>query len=111
MLFGRQLERFLEAVQGGTDDRESLLAEVHASCGPLASESGATEDLQSYVRYLGEFLAYAIEHQLVDDVRFMNLLTNAQDPYAQWMASAEEDRAGLLDQAIELLRDFRPMFE
>jgi hypothetical protein len=41
----------------------------------------------------------------------MNIISNIQGPYLQWKDSAPENRAGILDPALEILRDFKSMFE
>ena len=109
--FGKQLEQFMEAIQGGTDDRAPMLEQITSSCEVLSADTGTPDDVRHYIENLKEFLAYISENQLLDDVRVMNLVTNIQDPFAQWMLAAEGERIGILDQATELLRDFRTMFE
>ena len=47
----------------------------------------------------------------MDDVRVMNILSNIQDPFAQWARSKPEEQSGLLDSTNDILRDFKTMFE
>lgn len=110
-VFGRVLDQFLEAVQSGTDDRAPLLARIRANCTAVLADSSVTDDYRQYAQLLDEFLHYVDTNQLLDDVRVMNLVTNIQDPFNQWLNATEDERAGLLEQATELLRDFRTMFE
>ena len=110
-IFGRILERFLEAVQSGSDDRASLLERLRASCTMIGSDASTGEEYQRYAVLIRDFLSYISEHQLLDDVRVMNLVTNIQDPFGQWLSTPEGDRAGILDQCHEMHKDFRTMFE
>jgi hypothetical protein len=41
----------------------------------------------------------------------MNILSNIQDPFAQWARSKPNDRTGVLDAVNDILRDFKTMFE
>jgi hypothetical protein len=41
----------------------------------------------------------------------MNLLSNVFDPFSQWAKIDAGARLGLLEQPIEMLRDFRTLFE
>ncbi len=110
-IYGRLLERFLEAVQSGSDDRAPLLERVRANCAAIRSDGGASEELTRYAEMVDDLLGYINDHQLLDDVRVMNLVANIQEPFAQWLSAAESDRAGFLDQSLETLKDFRTMFE
>lgn len=110
-IYGRLLERFLESVQSGADDRAELLTRLRANCRAVQSDATASEEYQHYATLLDDFLGYIEEHQLLDDVRVMNLVANLQEPFGQWLATDEAGRAGILDQCVEMQRDFRTMFE
>jgi hypothetical protein len=110
-IFGRLMERFLEAVQSGSDDRIPVLARLQASCSAIRSDASSGEEFQRYAELVNDFLGYIDQHQLLDDVRVMNLVTNIQEPYGQWLSTPEGDRAGILDQCHEMHKDFRMMFE
>jgi len=108
--FSQLLERFLEAVQSGNDDRTTLTSEVIQECNSVVSAS-VGEDYRQFCQLLVEFLQYITDNQYLDDVRVMNIVSNVQDPFSQWARSEPENRAGVLDQAIDILRDFKTMFE
>ncbi len=105
------MDRFLEAVQVGSDERADSLTKVLAQCDALAGIPDVPEDLRQYIQYLMDFLQYISANQLLDDVRVMNMVSNIQDPLSQWVRMSPADRSGLLDPAFEILRDFRAMFE
>ncbi len=109
--FSSLLERFLEAVQSGNDNRTSLLSEVLNECSRVGDGNPASQDYQTFCQLLVAFLQYVTDNQYLDDVRVMNILSNVQDPFAVWARSDPQNRAGMLDQAIDILRDFKAMFE
>lgn len=110
-IFGRLLERFLEAVQSGSDDRAEILERLRAGCAAIKSDPSSGEEYQRYAGLVDDFLGYINEHQLLDDVRVMNLVTNIQEPFGQWLSTPENERPGILDQGHEMHKDFRTMFE
>lgn len=110
-IYGRLLERFLESVQSGADDRAELLARLRANNRAIQGDTTTGEEYQRYAALLDDFLGYIEEHQLLDDVRVMNLVANLQEPFGQWLATDEAGRVGILDQCVEMQRDFRMMFE
>lgn len=110
-IYGRLLERFLEAVQSGSDDRAPLLERLRANCAAVSADGAAAEEFKRYSEMVNDLLGYINDHQLLDDVRVMNLVTNIQEPFSQWLSTAESDRSGILDQSLETLKDFRTMFE
>ena len=110
-IYGRLLERFLEAVQSGGDDRSELLGRLRANHRAIQSDMTVPEEYQRYAALMEDFLGYIDEHQLLDDVRVMNLVTNLQEPFGQWLSTDEANRTGILDQCVESHRDFRTMFE
>jgi hypothetical protein len=109
--FSSLLERFLEAVQSGNDNKTTLLSEVSNECSRVLGGDPVSQDYQTFCQLLSVFLQYVTENQYLDDVRVMNILSNVQDPFAQWARSEPQNRAGLLDQSIDILRDFKAMFE
>lgn len=109
--FSALLDKFLEAVQSGSDDRTSLLEQLVAESKGVAAGETFPEDYRQYCQHLSDFLAYIFANQLLDDVRVMNLATNIQDSFSQWSKAEPSARAGLLDPGIEVLRDFKTMFE
>lgn len=108
--FAALVEKFVEAMQGGDENRESLMGEVLQHCERFGGE-GNPEMLQKYCRYLREFLTYVRENQFMDDVRVMNILSNITSPLAQWAAAPEAERSGLLDEGVATLMDFKSLFE
>lgn len=110
--FAALLERFVEAVQSGSDDRGPLLDELLGVCSQAAApESGAADDFRELAQLLSEFLQYISENQYLDDVRVMNITSNITDPVLQWAKALPEERAGLLESGSSMLRDFRSLFE
>jgi hypothetical protein len=109
--FARLLERFLESVQSGSEDRADLMSEVIKECNTVLSAGNVKEDYKRFCNFFVEFLNYISNNQFLDDVRVMNIVSNIQDPFSQWAKSEPENRAGMLDQAIDILRDFKTMFE
>jgi hypothetical protein len=109
--FAALLEKFLEAVQSGSDDRLALMSNLLNECSTAILSPSAVPEYKSFCQMLVEFLQYISDNQFLDDVRVMNIVSNIQDPIAQWAVSEEANRAGLLDQAIDILRDFKTMFE
>ncbi len=109
--FANLLERFLESVQSGNDDRTTLMSDVINECNTVLVAGSVAEDYKNFCRLLVEFLQYISDNQYLDDVRVMNIVSNIQDPVAQWARSEPNNRAGLLDQAVDILRDFKTMFE
>ena len=108
--FSSFLEKFLESVQSGSDDRMELLQGLEASSQFVVS-SDQPDEFKQFCKYLIEFLQYIVANQFLDDVRVMNLVTNIQEQFAQWAQASPSDRTGLLDNGIEILRDFKSMFE
>ena len=83
---------------------------VKTECRTFLALSSGTE-LHEFCRIILEFLDYVDTNQFIDDIRVMNIISNIQGPYLQWKDSAPENRAGILDPALEILRDFKSMFE
>ncbi|MGD0038208.1 MAG: hypothetical protein ABSC53_13065 [Bacteroidota bacterium] len=109
--FALLLEQFLEAVQSGNDVRTKLLSDILGECNTVLAAGSAPEDYKQFCKLLTEFLQYISNNQYLDDVRVMNILSNIQDPFAQWARSKTNDRTGVLDAVNDILRDFKTMFE
>jgi hypothetical protein len=109
--FAILLEQFLESVQSGNDDRTKLLSDIINECNTVLVAGNAAEDYKQFCKLLMDFLKYISNNQYMDDVRVMNILSNIQDPFAQWARNTPDNRMGLLDPVIDILRDFKTMFE
>jgi hypothetical protein len=109
--FANLLERFLESIQSGNDDRTTLLSDVTNECNTVVNAGSVPEDYKQFCQLLVEFLQYISDNQYLDDIRVMNIVSNIQDPVNQWARSDQNNRTGLLDPANEILRDFKTMFE
>ena len=109
--FSSLLEHFLESVQSGKDDRTTLLSDVINDCNTVVTADLVPEDYKQFCQLLVEFLQYISDNHYLDDIRVMNIVSNIQDPVSQWARSEQNKRTGLLDPAIEILRDFKTMFE
>jgi len=109
--FAALLERLLESIQSGNDNRTELLSGVLSESNIVATAESAPEDYKQFCKLLVEFLNYISDNQYLDDIRVMNIVSNIQDPVNQWVQSEQNNRTGLLDPAIEILSDFKTMFE
>jgi len=109
--FAGLLDKFIEAVQAGSDDSTQLMANLQKECEIVILSENISEEYKSFCSMLNDFLSYIKENQYLDDVRVINILSNIQDPFSQWVFSDREDRASLLEPAVTILRDFRFMFE
>jgi hypothetical protein len=109
--FAALLEKFLEAVQSGNDDRTTLLSNIINECHAVLAASNTSEDYKHFCTLLTEFLNYISVNQFMDDVRVMNMLSNIQDPFSQWAHSSSESRSSFMNSVIDILRDFKTMFE
>ncbi|MBN1397325.1 MAG: hypothetical protein JXA06_04755 [Bacteroidetes bacterium] len=109
--FAALLERMLESIQSGSDERNALLSDVRNECNVVVNAISAPEEYKQFCKFLLEFLNYVTDNQFLDDIRVMNIVSNIQDPLSQWTHSESAGRANLLDSAIEILRDFKTMFE
>ncbi len=104
------LERFTEAVQGGTDDREAFQVSL------LGMAEGADlqalgSDAAEFAVFLADFLKYISENQLLDDIRVINIFSNVSSSISQWAETPPDRRTGLLEEPVSLLRDFRSQFD
>jgi len=110
--FAGLMERFVEAMQSGSDDRDHLVqAVVGRSEAFMADGSGAPDDLREFCGFLLEFLKYITENGFMDDVRVMNILSNVSSPVSSWAQAAPDGREGILAEGTEILRTFKSLFE
>ena len=109
--FADLLEHFLESVQSGNNDRMTLLSDVINESNTVVNAHSVPEDYKQFCQLLVEFLQYISDNQYLDDIRVMNIVSNIQDPVNQWARSDQNNRTGLLDPAIEILRYYKTMFE
>lgn len=104
-------EKLLEAIQIGTDERSLLSEQLVKEAEKVQAATDAGEEYSVFCRLLVEFLDYVTINSLYDDIRAMNLLSNVFDPFSQWIKTDPGARLGLLEQPIEMLREFRTLFE
>lgn len=109
--FSTTLERLLEAIQSGSDDRNALLEDLTREAESIVSQPGSADDYKAFCGYMIEFLKYITANQLFDDIRVMNMMSNVYDPFSQWAKADPSARIGMLDQPIEILREFKTLFE
>jgi hypothetical protein len=109
--FAGLLERLLESIQSGSNERNALLSDARNECNVVVNAISAPEEYKQFCKFLLEFFNYVTDNQFLDDIRVMNIVSNIQDPLSQWVQSESAGRANLLDSAIEILRDFKTMFE
>ena len=108
--FAHLLEKFMESVQSGNDERTKLMSDLINTCNTVIASASAAADYKEFCQLLVEFLQYISDNQFLDDVRVMNIVSNIQLP-TQWAQSEKDNRAGLLNPAIDVLRDYKTMFE
>lgn len=106
------MEKFVEAMQSGSEERDGLVKEVLERSNAFKAEgSGMAADVREFCGYLVEFLQYITENGFMDDVRVMNILSNVSGPVASWAQAAPENRPGQLSEGTEILRTFKSLFE
>jgi hypothetical protein len=104
------LEKFTEAVQGGTPERETTLTDLAAICGG-AELQGLGGEAAQFGSLLAECLKYISENQFYDDIRVINIFSNVSSSVSLWASNPPESRGNLLDEALGLVRDFKSQFE
>jgi hypothetical protein len=110
--FGPLVERFVEAMQSGSEERDGLLSQVLVQANAVAAPgSGGSDDLREFCQYLIEFLNYINENGFMDDVRVMNILSNVSSPVSSWAQASPDARTGLLAEGVEILKTFKSLFE
>jgi hypothetical protein len=108
--FASLVEQFAEAVQSGAGESKMLLQDLISECESIGRRGGAA-DFVELSSYLAEFLKYISESDLLDDVRVINILSNASSVVSQWSITAASAREGILEEALASLRDFKSHFE
>jgi hypothetical protein len=109
-VFAGQVEQFAEAVQSGSGGMRMLQEDLAADCESIAQEGGAP-DLVEFATLFGDFLKFISEGELFDDVRVINILSNISSTVSGWANAPADGRAGLLEEALNVLRDFKTHFE
>jgi hypothetical protein len=109
-VFAGQVEQFAEAVQSGSGGTRMLLEDLTSECDSVVQQGG-DPDFVEFATLFGEFLKYISESELFDDVRVINILSNVSSTVSGWANTAAETRAGLLEEALNILRDFKTHFE
>jgi hypothetical protein len=109
--FGKMVERTVEAIQSGSEEREAIVQEMIALCQAVAADENQSDDYKMFASAFSEFLTYITENQFLDDIRVMNLISNITDPVLEWVRAGEGNRAGLMEPAYDVLRDFKSLFE
>ena len=109
-VFAGQVEQFAEAVQSGSDGTRMLLEDLAAECDNIVQQGGAP-DLVEFASLFREFLKYISESELFDDVRVINILSNVSSTVSSWANTPADAQAGLLEEALNILRDFKTHFE
>lgn len=110
--FAGLLEKFVEAMQSGTDERTTLFDSLLQQASAISGVGGGSpDDIREFCQYLIEFLTYVRENGFMDDVRVMNILSNISSPVSTWAGTDPGSRSGLLSEGIEILRTFKSLFE
>ncbi|MEX2116187.1 MAG: hypothetical protein WEB37_04820 [Bacteroidota bacterium] len=110
--FAALMEKFVEAMQSGSDQRDGLVQSVLAQSTAMMPEgSGVPDDLREFCAHLVEFLRYITENGFMDDVRVMNILSNVSGPVSLWAQAPPDGRSGILAEGTEILRTFKSLFE
>jgi hypothetical protein len=110
--FAALMEKFVEAMQSGSDERDGLMQSVLSQSKSMMNEgSGVPDDLREFSGFMVEFLTYITENGFMDDVRVMNILSNVSGPVTSWAQASPDGRAGILAEGTEILRSFKSLFE
>ena len=108
--FAGQVEQFSDAVQSGSGGIRMLLEDLIGECDVVVGGSGG-QDLIQFATLFREFLKYLSEGDLFDDVRVINILSNVSSTVSQWANTPPEAQADMLEEALNLLQDFKTHFE
>jgi hypothetical protein len=109
-VFAGLVEQFAEAVQSGSAGTRMLLEDLVAECDGVVQQGGAQESTD-FAQSLGEFLKFISESELLDDVRVINILSNISSTVSGWANSPSYAQTGILEEATNMLRDFKTQFE
>jgi len=103
-------EKFIEGLQSGAENRMTLFDQLVQKC-QIVAAGGGPDDYKEYSQFLADLLKYLNDNQMLDDIRAMNMLSTAFDPFSQWVKADPSGREGLLAPGIESLRGFKALFE
>ncbi len=103
-------EKFIEALQAGTENRMALLDQLVQRCHEVAA-SDAPQEYKDYSQMLTTLLKSLTDNQMLDDVRAMNMLSAVLDPFSQWAKTDPGSRSGIIEPGVESLRGFIALFE
>lgn len=103
-------EKFIEALQGGAEDRMALMEQLVQRCHAVVSGE-APQEYKDYSQMLTSLLKSLTDNQMLDDVRAMNMLSTVLDPFSQWAKTDPGSRTGIIEPGVESLRGFIALFE
>jgi hypothetical protein len=109
-IFAGQVEQFAESVQSGSGGTRMLLEDLAVECASVAQQGGAA-DLVEFATLFEEFLKFISEGELFDDVRVINILSNISSTVSSWANTPADSRSGLLEEALNILRESKSHFE
>lgn len=105
-----QVEQFSESVQSGSGGTKMFLEDLVTECDTIARQGGASE-LVEFCFLLAEFLKFISERELLDDVRVINIISNVSSTVSQWANTPPDARTDIMEEALNMLRDFKTQFE
>ena len=108
--FAGQVEQFSESVQSGSGGTRMFLEDLVTESETIARQGGASE-LVEFSSLLAEFLKFISERELLDDVRVINIVSNVSSTISQWANTPPDARTGIMEEALNMLRDFKTQFE
>ena len=108
--FASQVEQFSESVQSGSGGTIMFLEDLVTECETIAKQGGVSE-LVEFCSLLVEFLKFISERELLDDVRVINIVSNVSSTVSQWANTPPDARTGIMEEALNMLRDFKSQFE
>jgi len=109
-VFAGQVEQFAESVQSGSGGTRMLMEDLAAECDSVVQQGGDPEFVEFATLFAG-FLKFISENELFDDVRVINILSNVSSGVSGWANTPADARAGLLEESLNMLRDFKSHFE
>lgn len=108
--FGTTFEKFVVAMQSGDETRETYLNGLLEQCESMKVSSDAGT-MASLAEEVGSFLTFIKTNDLMDDVRVMNILSNLGDSVARALNAPADQREGFISEAVEVIKDFKTLFE
>lgn len=109
-VFAGQVEQFAESVQSGSGGTRLLLEDLTAECDSIVQRGGAP-DLVEFATLFGDLLRFISEGDLFDDVRVINILSNISSAISGWANTPDDSRTGLMEEALNILRESKTHFE